>query len=127
MTPLTVDKIQVLELDITTYCNAACPQCARTDIATGLKSSELVEQHWNMDRIINSLELDKMDNLKLVGIIGIYGDGLMHPDLDKFVDVIINHHANPILFLNTNGGIRSKAWWNELGKRTKDKRFYVFF
>lgn len=113
---MTPSQIFTLQLEITSHCNAACPHCPRTN---SLGELNVVPEHWDSEKILKNLELDKLTSLTHVIIEGDNGDPLMHPNIDRIVKAFVDHPANPHIFLYTNGSIRNNAWWSTFIKSDK--------
>ncbi len=102
-------------LDISTYCNAACPQCHRTD-PNGLgKASWLPLIQWNLETFKKAYNLDKYKvRYRSFEFCGTWGDPVMNRELLSMVQYIIdNSSAN--ISIDTNGSIRDEEWWWNLG------------
>jgi MoaA/NifB/PqqE/SkfB family radical SAM enzyme len=108
-----LDSIKTLHLETSSVCNAACPMCSRE-----------VDINFNKDTDPGSLSLDKVkqlfdepfiQNLEYMFMCGSYGDPAAAPDCIK----IFKHFRsinNSINFgMHSNGGLRNKEWWSELG------------
>jgi MoaA/NifB/PqqE/SkfB family radical SAM enzyme len=106
-----------LELSITTYCQAKCPLCARTDRISGEKVSWLPLKHLPLESIKSSIDQYRNLNSKktAIQICGDFGDPLMHPDIDAILaHCFENQHK---VTVHTNGGLRSTEWYIETAKR----------
>lgn len=123
---MNLTDVQQLVFELTSHCNLKCPQCSRTD-EDGNLPSYVTLQHLNVDLVLDNLELDKLTNLKIIGFEGDTGDALMHPKLDKILDVFYNLPVSPSILVVTNGSLRSTDWWYNLGKRFSSPRFAVQF
>jgi MoaA/NifB/PqqE/SkfB family radical SAM enzyme len=117
---LTLDQIQVLQLDITTFCNLSCPQCSRFNV-DGTLSSIANTDSWDMDVIIKNLQLSKLKNLKLVTLEGDNGDVIVHPEINKLIDAIYHQSPGAKMWMITNGSARTVSWWHNLAKMYKDR------
>ena len=76
-----------LTLDITTYCNAKCPQCSRTDNASGglKRYSNIPLVHWDIELIKNVYTVDQLSNVRNITFSPSWGDPMMNPDgRDRF-------------------------------------------
>jgi sulfatase maturation enzyme AslB (radical SAM superfamily) len=113
---MILSQIFTLQLEITSHCNAACPHCQRFN---SLGDLNVVPEHWDSEKILKNLELDKLTSLTHVIIEGDNGDPLMHPNIDRIVKAFVDHPANPHIFLYTNGSIRNNAWWSTFIKSDK--------
>jgi sulfatase maturation enzyme AslB (radical SAM superfamily) len=119
---LELEDIQNLRFEITTHCNAKCPHCPRFSQSeetesTGKLAPNLKLTHLDIDKLVTNLELDKLINLKRATIQGDKGDPLMHPQIEKFIDILANKDGLNILMVNTNGSIRNATWWAKLAKK----------
>lgn len=113
-------------LDISTYCNAACPQCHRTD-PNGLgKASWLPLIQWDLETFKKAYNLDK-SRVKYYSFnfCGTWGDPVMNKDLVEMVQYIIDN-SNAIITIDTNGSIRDEEWWWRLGS-IAGERLVVYF
>ena len=113
-------------LDISTYCNAACPQCHRTD-PNGLgKASWLPLIQWDLETFKKAYNLDK-SRVKYYSFnfCGTWGDPVMNKDLIEMVQYIIDN-SNAIITIDTNGSIRDEEWWWRLGS-IAGERLIVYF
>lgn len=111
------DKVKSLTLEITSYCNLHCPQCPRFD-QEGFLNKDLVESHLNFDEFAKNFNLALFTKLETVTFEGDYGDCLMHPDIDKFIEFF---KSVPTLQIVTNGSLRSTKWWSTLAQQKNVK------
>ena len=113
MLKLADQDVRVLHIEPTDACNAACPQCAReTDIT--FNKNDL--HHLTVDQIKNLVNEDTIRGLDKMFMCGDYGDpaaGRHSLEIFKYFRSI-----NPTITLgmNTNGGLRSVDWWQELAE-----------
>jgi MoaA/NifB/PqqE/SkfB family radical SAM enzyme len=107
------DVIDEYQLEITTYCNAACPQCPRNLNGYGINPyMPLVHLSRNAIDITFSTELCL--RLRQVFFCGSYGDPIMHP---QFLNILRDfRRKNPTLWLyvHTNGGVHNADYWTEI-------------
>ena len=104
--------VEFLELEITTNCNASCPQCTR-NFYGGPKWPTLPLTSVNLDWLKEKLPIEFLTQLKVIRFCGTYGDPCVHPDMLNIVQWLKSVTAADIV-INTNGGIRNVAWWAEL-------------
>jgi MoaA/NifB/PqqE/SkfB family radical SAM enzyme len=109
------NKINEYQLEITSYCNAACPQCPRNENGQGINRRMPL---CHMDRAIidNAFTAELCNKLKQVFFCGSYGDPIMHPD---FLDILRDFRSKaPTLWLyfHTNGGVHNTEYWAEIAK-----------
>lgn len=110
-----VETLSYLNIEASSYCNAKCPQCPRFDMYGNI-TKNLNLTHLDK-KIIFSLPIKKMVNLKEIDFCGNYGESLMHPDLDE----MINFFNDYKITIKTNGSLRNKDWWKNLGKKKNIK------
>lgn len=106
-------RIQEYQFEITTYCNAACPQCPRNIQGSGL-NPYMPLVHLDRKVIDAAFTLEHCQNLKQIFFCGSYGDPIMHPE---FLDILRDFRKkNPKLWLyiHTNGGVHDSSYWQEI-------------
>jgi MoaA/NifB/PqqE/SkfB family radical SAM enzyme len=77
-------------------------------------------RHWDLDKILPNLQVEKMPRLKRVHIEGDNGDAMMHPRIIEILDFFAAAPTRPVITMLTNGGMRQPRWWKKLGERFKD-------
>lgn len=115
--PLTFDLHTVTEyqIEITSYCNAACPQCPRNNLGKGI-NPYMPLTHLQRDVIDNAFDSALCQRLQQIFFCGSYGDPIMHPE---FLDILRDfRRKNPTLWLyfHTNGGVHEPDYWAEVAK-----------
>lgn len=107
-----------LILDITTYCNAKCPQCSRTNsIDGGLEREKYVPLvHWSLPEVQLAYPKEELKNVDYVAFSPTWGDPMMNPNvyeiMDHFLDALPNYSS---LQINTNGSMRDENFWWRFG------------
>jgi len=99
-------------IECSTYCNAGCPHCARYT-PDGFVHPSLSLRHLDLATLEKSIDKTLLTNLERVTFGGGKGDPAMNPkllDLVKFFDFV------PSVVVNSNGGLRSQSWWQELAQ-----------
>jgi MoaA/NifB/PqqE/SkfB family radical SAM enzyme len=112
-------------LDITTHCNARCPQCHRTNPKTGKKADWLPLMSWSTEQFKTAFPKKDLEHICKVNFCGTNGDPIMAKEIFEICEYIINNSDTEIV-INTNGSIRDEFWWRHLGYIMKD-RGEVFF
>ena len=110
---------------ITTYCQAKCRSCQRTNPDTGETADWLTPTHMPydlFDKIVNNCS----DNLTIAQFCGELGDPMMHPQITKFVDRIFSKKGMNRLIINTNGGLRDPEWYTRMGDNYKQRLSIAF-
>jgi len=105
-------------LDISTFCNAGCPECHRTEhTKPGLNKVEwLPLVQWSLDTFKKSYSKEMISKTKRWEFCGTWGDPAMNKDLVKMTEYILEGNKDAEIIIFTNGSIRSKEWWHDLGK-----------
>lgn len=106
-------NVSEYQLEITTYCNAACPQCPRNNLGTGI-NPYMPLTHLSRATIDQAFDTELCQRLKQVFFCGSYGDPIMHPD---FLDILRDFRSkSPTLWLyiHTNGGVHDPEYWSEI-------------
>ena len=76
--------IDEYQIEITTYCNAACPQCPRNNNGSGV-NPYLKLEHLPRGVIDQAFPKELCNRLRQIFFCGSYGDPIMHPD---FLDIL---------------------------------------
>ncbi len=109
---MLINQVTTLEIEVTSKCNARCPQCVRNYYGSYTWPS-LPIVNIDLNILKNSISDSTLKNLKRVRLCGTYGDPCMNTEL---LDIItwVKSLTDASIIINTNGGIRSKKWWQEL-------------
>jgi len=112
-------------IDLSTFCNASCPQCHRTSTQGLGKVEWLPLMKWSLADFKRKFPAGSIDNVNSFNICGTWGDPVMSKDLAKICYHIIDH-SKACIQINTNGGIRSPKWWENMGNYCGE-RLTVYF
>ena len=108
------NKESVIFFELTTHCNAGCPQCHRTN-RDGLGKAEWIPlKQWTLDKFKKAFPPEALDNIKCMEFCGTWGDPMMCKDVFEITEYILNESNANVLF-NTNGSIRNPDWWWKFG------------
>lgn len=105
--------IDEYQLEITSYCNAACPQCPRNRNGVGI-NPHMPLRHLERAVIDHSFDSELCRRLRQIFFCGSYGDPIMHPEVLDILRDFRNKSSDLWLYLHTNGGVHDPAWWREL-------------
>lgn len=109
-----LDNVKEIHIEPTSLCNAACPMCARNILGEGinpyikLKSLPLTWFEYN----ISPNQIKKLDKVFFCGNVG---DPASAPELIEIIRYFKRANPNLVMGLNSNGGLKTKQWWKELG------------
>ena len=112
-------------LDISTYCNAGCPQCHRTNPNGLSKEGWLPLIQWDLDMFKKAFPPSEMMRIKIFKFCGTWGDPVMCKDLDKIFAYIIDN-SNTLISMDTNGSIRNADWWWDIGVKCRSRLEVIF-
>ena len=107
------NNIKEYQLEITTYCNAACPQCPR-NLNGGSVNPYMPLCHLDAGIIDRRFTREVCKGLSQIFFCGSYGDPIVHSD---FLEIVRDFRLkNPELwiYIHTNGGLHDAEWWVEL-------------
>jgi organic radical activating enzyme len=114
-----------LEFTITSYCQAKCPSCPRTDEDTLETHSWLKLEHMDVsviEKIVSSNWWDP-ENTK-IKICGETGDPLMHPKINHILEIFLQQNVN--VRIATNGGLRNSDWYKFWAEKYDGKLCILF-
>jgi len=107
------DNINEYQLEITTYCNAACPQCPRNIQGSGI-NPYMPLVHLSREAIDAAFGVEHCGKLKQIFFCGSYGDPVMHPDFLDILQDFRRKHPTLWLYIHTNGGVHDERYWAEI-------------
>ena len=110
------DRLRVF-LDISTFCNAGCPQCHRTD-PNGLgKADWLPLIQWDLKMFQKAFPPKEVLKINRFNICGTFGDPIMTKDFMEICQYIVKCNPFAEVSVDTNGSIRDETWWWLLGAK----------
>lgn len=116
MSYITIDNINSINAELTNYCNAACPMCARYDWGIDLVKGKTNSHNTSLELIQEKIGIKIISRLKNFYSCGTYGDGAINPECLEIFEYIRKNNKNMNLSLHSNGGARNKEFWRELAK-----------
>ena len=109
------ETITLVELEISTYCNAACPQCPRNYYG-GKTVSNLPLINWSLNQLKQILDESFIKRLKMIYFCGTYGDPLMNNELVAMCEWLKSINSELKIGIHTNGGVGFKKTFKSLAK-----------
>tara|TARA_R110002153_G_scaffold22484_5_gene73805 strand:+ start:926 stop:1582 length:657 start_codon:yes stop_codon:yes gene_type:complete len=100
-------------VDLSTFCNAGCPQCHRTS-PNGNKVDWLPLMQWDLELFKKAFSPKELHNYAEIELCGTFGDPMMNKDVFEIVEYILEHGRAEVK-INTNGSLRDEEFWWNLG------------
>jgi MoaA/NifB/PqqE/SkfB family radical SAM enzyme len=119
------DKLNVF-LDISTYCNAGCPQCHRTNSKGLGKEDWLPLIQWSVEEFKTAFPPEVLENIHRFKFCGTWGDPIMNKDILEIFEYISKQGPLCLISVDTNGSIRDEDFWWKLGCMFGTKLAVVF-
>lgn len=113
-----------IEYDLNTVCNSVCPTCHRYTEQDGeLYLNPLVTFNHQMPLEIfeKSLQSPRIagDHRIKFAFVGSVGEPIAHPNFLEIVDLVYKYCPNARINIHTNGGLKNKNFYAELGKKLR--------
>jgi len=116
-----------LDMELSTFCNARCPQCSRTNELNNLNKKEWLPLiQISLAKFKKWLPPEDISHIRNFHFSGTYGDPGMCKDLYKIVSYIIDNSTTTTISINTNGGMRDEIFWWDIGAKGQ-KRIKIIF
>ncbi|MEA2175851.1 MAG: hypothetical protein QOD00_3443 [Blastocatellia bacterium] len=106
-------EIRTVHLEITTRCNARCPQCPR-NLWGGAVNPSLPQVELSLDDCKKLFPSGFVSQLKQLYMCGDYGDPLAASETLEVFSYLRHENERITLKMHTNGGARLPEWWREL-------------
>jgi MoaA/NifB/PqqE/SkfB family radical SAM enzyme len=108
-----IDNISEYQIEITTHCNAACPQCPR-NTQGGKINPYMPLVHLDRNTINSAFSIEQCKKLKQIFFCGSYGDPIMHPEFLDILQDFRNKNPTLWLYIHTNGGLHNEQYWSKI-------------
>lgn len=117
------ESIKMVHLEPSSYCNARCPLCPRTDY--GVTHDNFIERNLTLDECKQIFSDSFLLNLQWILLEGNFGDPLMNPELLDIVKWFYISNRRLKISITTNGGTRNQEFWKELAKLPIEVQFSI--
>ena len=117
---------KILQIELTSLCNAQCPMCTRNIKGEGINPYMTLSSlplQWFKQNISG----DQIKQLDKIFFCGTVGEPASSPDLLDIIQYFKNHNPDIVVGLNTNGGLKTAAWWSKLGHLLDGTNDYCVF
>lgn len=109
------EQIETVHLEVTSHCNARCPQCPR-NLEGGARNPNLPLTQLFLDDIRRIFVAGDFPALRSVQVCGNYGDAVMASDFLPIARHIKQLYPQVRITLATNGSLRPTGWWSDLAE-----------
>jgi len=116
-------KFNVLELDITNYCQAKCPLCPREDVHDQNSQKVFDNTHMSVDHFKKVLD-GIPPHIETLFFCGDYGDPMMHPKIGDIINLSVQKGLE--VEISTNGALRKPEWYTKMGNEHGRKLHIIF-
>lgn len=107
------EAIRAIHLEVTTHCNASCPQCPR-NIDGGARNPNMPLAQLYLSDIERIFPDPEFPRLERIQVCGNYGDAVMARDFLEIAAYLKGLYPDITLSLATNAGLRPTHWWARL-------------
>lgn len=118
------EDIREVHLEITSRCNAACPQCPR-NLAGGATNPGLPLTELSLDDVRKIFPEGFVRQLRKVYLCGNYGDAMVAGSTLPALEYMRAASPSLVLGIHTNGSGRTAAWWGALARVVSYCRFGI--
>lgn len=125
MSYITIENINSINAELSNYCNAACPMCARFDFNLNLRKDVTNDKHTSFELFKEKIGDKIIKNLWHFYSCGTYGDGSMNPEALQIFEYITKINNQCWMELFTNGGARTEDFWYDLGTLGVEVIFHI--
>ncbi len=107
------DQLITVQLEISTHCNASCPQCPR-NIHGGKRIENLPSISWSLEDLQHVLESELVQRLETVYFCGTYGDPMTNKHILDMCQWLKQVNPSLRIGIHTNGGTGAIKTYAEL-------------
>lgn len=107
------NNTEILQLEISNHCNAACPQCPRNYFG-GAVIPTLPLQRWSLSTFKKIFTHRWVSQIREVYFCGTYGDPMTNRDILSMTRFLRNNNKSIKIGIHTNGGVGTENTYREL-------------
>lgn len=107
--------IKTVQIEISSYCNAACPQCPRNYFG-GKTIPTLPLRKWNFHDFKKIFTKDFIEQLTQVYFCGTYGDPMTNHHILEMCQYLRKNNSKIVIGIHTNGGVGKPNMYKNLAK-----------
>ena len=118
MTQTYIAHPTILQLEISSMCNALCFGCARTDKANFNKKLPIIPDKKILQLDVIDKFLSQFETVTGLDFCGTVDDPFMHPNFNEILELGLKHGIKKV-WIHTNGSIRNTSYWKETAEILK--------
>jgi MoaA/NifB/PqqE/SkfB family radical SAM enzyme len=119
------NDVRLLHLELTTVCNAKCPQCAREN--PSLYDKKLDKNELTLGDCKQLIDVALIKQLDKLLLCGNFGDPVASQDMIEVCEYVRTINPDIIIGINTNGSLQNTDWWKRLGMLLAHNEDYCVF
>jgi hypothetical protein len=123
LTPFDFSSTKVLHLELTTRCQASCPQCDRMDPESGYSQ----DHDLSLKKVKELFPVEFVQGLDKMFACGTFGDPAAAQECLEIFRWFRSINPSIILGMNTNGGLRDARFWHAMGELLSGELDYCVF
>jgi MoaA/NifB/PqqE/SkfB family radical SAM enzyme len=121
------NNVSMVHCELSTFCNAACPNCPRYFPGTHVVRSGVTLSQVTIAQFKKWFEPEFISNVREWKFCGTHGDPMVAKDVINIVRYIFDTNARAKVVINTNGGIRNEQDWKTLGEVSSKHNLRIIF
>lgn len=111
--PVRQADIKHVQMQLSNFCNLACPSCARTARIKELE--HMNNYHMDLDFFKSIFVKGEWPGLRLLSFCGNVDDPTMHPQLFEMMEHILTVNQHVIINVSTNSSTRTPKYYADMG------------
>ena len=119
--------VSMVHCELSTFCNAACPNCPRFFTGTHVVRSGITLSQVTINQFKQWFEPEFIKKVQEWKFCGTHGDPMMAKDVVKIISYIFDINPLSNIVVNTNGGIRNHEDWKALGEISSNYNLKITF
>lgn len=121
------NELKEVHLEISSKCNASCLNCPRYISGGGPLSPSFTQTELTLNDIKSFFPDETIKNLETLRLCGNYGDPILASEVLEILHYFKDRNPGVEIALHTNGGVRDKNFWKELGTILNDSNKMCVF
>ncbi len=110
-----VEKIREIQFELTSYCNARCPQCTR-NINGGPLNPYFPLTELSFDSFVKTVTASLANQLRQIFFCGGYGEPILHSRFLQICEYVRDLNPRLYILVHSNASAHDELWWRRLAK-----------